>query len=92
MSETVVTVWSKLPRLCRECTRRQVLGLLVGGLRTTDKRQSCHGFLRDTVSIKLVRGRRRLVQVKGLHSSARMEFLGTGLRGGPLKEERLLVG
>ena len=43
MSETAVTVWSKLPHLCEECTHRQVLGLLVGrGLRTTGKRRSCH--------------------------------------------------
>ena len=78
MSGTTVTVWTKLPRLCRECTRRQVLGLLVGGLRTTGKRQSCRHFLRDTVRIKLVRGRRRLLLVKGLRLSARVEFVGTG--------------
>ena len=92
MSGTTLTVCSKLPCLCGESTRRQALGLLFGGLCTTGKRQSCHRFLRGNVCIELVRGRWRVIQVKGLRLSTRMEFVGTGPRGGPLTGERLLTG
>ena len=78
MPGTAIAVWSKLCRLCGKCTRRQALGLLVGGLRTTGKRQSCHRFLRGNVCIELLRGRRRVVQVKGFRLSTRMEFVGMG--------------
>ena len=81
MSGTTVTVWSKLPCQCGECTRHQVFGCLIGGLRATGKILSCHRFLRDTVCMKLVSGRRRLVQVRGFRLVAQMKFVGIGFRG-----------